>query len=79
VKANSGGKVSLRRRRKIIIMIVETLSIAEKLESSKNVEELVKTTALAMEDWRLMLPVRAKNYDGIALGEQTEHARANSQ
>jgi len=31
-----------------------------------------------MEDWRVM-PVRAKHYDGIALGEQTEHARANSQ
>jgi len=32
-----------------------------------------------MEDWRIMLPVRAKHHDGIALGEQTEHARANSQ
>ncbi len=60
-------------------MIVETLSIAEKLESSKNVEELVKETTLAMEDWRLMLPVRAKHYDRIALGEQTENAKANPQ
>jgi hypothetical protein len=31
-------------------MIVETLSIAERLESSKNVEELAKETTLAMED-----------------------------
>jgi len=59
-------------------MIVEIVSIAEKLGSGKNVEELAKETTLAMEDWRVM-PVRAKHYDGIALGEQTEHARANSQ
>jgi hypothetical protein len=63
----------------MIIMIVETLSIAERLESSKNVEELAKETTLAMEDWRIMLPVRAKHYDGIALGEQTGHAKAYSQ
>jgi hypothetical protein len=47
-------------------MIVEILSIAEKLESGKNVEELAKETTSAMEDWRLMLPVRAKHCDGIA-------------
>jgi hypothetical protein len=61
------------------IGFVEILYIAERLESSKNVEELAKETTLVMEDWRIMLPVRAKHYDGIALGEQTEHARVNSQ
>lgn len=35
---------------KLRIDFVETLSIAEKLESGKNVEELVKETTLAMED-----------------------------
>jgi hypothetical protein len=60
-------------------MIVDTLSITERPGLGKNVEELAKETTLAMEDWRLMLPVRAKHCDGIALEEQTEHAKANPQ
>jgi len=53
--------VEILLTKKLRIDFDEIMRIAEKLGESENVEDLAKETMLAMEDWRLMLPVRAKH------------------